>query len=66
MLIDTRVDHCQKIDHNSNMACTLTREVQTVLAVDTCCRADVMLEEIGIACSIHRVHLQIYRKPNKY
>ena len=47
ILIDSILDHLSQPYHEQNMPCTLTKAVQKLLAVDTCCRAEVAVEEIG-------------------
>ena len=46
-LIDARAYHLRWIDHNWNVARTLTRAVQQPLVVDTRPIVEVVMEEIG-------------------
>ena len=46
-LINTRVDHRHRPDHNRNEAFNLTKKVKKSLAVDTVRRSEVTAEDMG-------------------
>ena len=48
-LIDARADNQQRLDHNRNVAQTLTKEFRKSLTVDTHWREEFVAEYIG-AC----------------